>query len=108
MHFFITTNFQTIVKGAQGHLTGSMISRIVSCPMNYSVVVSKQSIIYCDVKGFWGQSSVRREKKYFQLFLSIYIERSGIQKRAKVLTVSALSMLTKNCLTTVGIANFCT
>ena len=46
MHFFITTNFQTFVRGTQGHPTGSMISCIVACPMNYSFVVSKHSISY--------------------------------------------------------------
>ena len=33
--FFITTNFQTVVRGAQGHPTGNMISRFVPWPMNY-------------------------------------------------------------------------
>ena len=49
VHFFITTNFQTIVRGAQGHPTGSMISCIFTCPMNYSCVVSKHSISYKSV-----------------------------------------------------------
>ena len=44
--FFITANFQSIVRVAQGHPTGSMISRIFTCPMNYSCVVSKLSISY--------------------------------------------------------------
>ena len=44
VHFVITTNFQTLVRGAQGYPTGSMISRIVPCPRNYSFVVSKHSI----------------------------------------------------------------
>ena len=34
--FFITTNFQTVVRGAQGHPTGNMISRFVPWPINYS------------------------------------------------------------------------
>ena len=40
MDLFITTNFQTVVRGAQGHPTGNMISRFVPWPMNYSFLVS--------------------------------------------------------------------
>ena len=31
MHFFIIINFETVVRGASGHPTGSMISCIVRC-----------------------------------------------------------------------------
>ena len=44
LHLFITTNLQTIARGAQGHPTGSIISRFVPFPMNYLFIVSKHSI----------------------------------------------------------------
>ena len=46
VHFFITTNLQTIVRRAQGHPTDKMISRFVPWPMIYSFLVSKPSITY--------------------------------------------------------------
>ena len=46
MHSFITTNFQTIVRGAQDHLTGNMTSCYVTWPMNNSFLVSKHLISY--------------------------------------------------------------
>ena len=41
LDFFITTIFQTVVRGAQGHPTGDMISRFGPWPMNNSFLVSK-------------------------------------------------------------------
>ena len=68
----------------------------------------KKTLTLCDVKGLLDQSSVQRERKYYQWFLLIYIERSGIQNRANISPVRALSMLTNNRLTTEAIANMCT
>ena len=46
VHFFITTNFQNIVMGAQGDPFGSMITHTVPFPTNYSLIVSKHSTSY--------------------------------------------------------------
>ena len=40
--FFITTNFETVVRGAQGHPTGNMISRFVPWLINYLFLVSEK------------------------------------------------------------------
>ena len=41
VHFFITTDFQTIFRGAQDHPTGNMTPHFVPWPMNYSFLISK-------------------------------------------------------------------
>ena len=46
VHFFITTNFQTIVSGAQDHPTCNITSSFVPWPMNISYLVSKNLISY--------------------------------------------------------------
>ena len=44
--FFITMNFQTVVRGAQDHPTSNMISHFVPWPMIYSFLVSKHQKRY--------------------------------------------------------------
>ena len=39
--YFITTNIQTVFRGAQGHPVGNMITHFVPWPMNYSILVLK-------------------------------------------------------------------
>ena len=42
--FFITMNFQTVVRGAQDHLSCNIISHSVPWPMIYSFLVLKQGM----------------------------------------------------------------
>ena len=85
MHFFITTNFEIIVRGAQDHPTGNMTSCFVPWPMSNSFLVSKHLIGYwavCDKAPSTFDSTtcrlaVRLRKWLFNWYPVILRQRKG-------------------------------